>query len=53
MRSTRAPRPKDAREVRFILFDGEEATDDSRPFEATGIRGSKAYAERHDGELSR
>jgi len=47
----RAPRPKDAREVRFVLFDGEEATDDSRPFEETGIRGSKAYAKRHDGEL--
>jgi glutaminyl-peptide cyclotransferase len=47
----RAPRPHGAREVRFILFDGEEATDDSRPFEETGLRGSEAYAERHDGEL--
>jgi len=47
----RAPRPKDAREVRFVLFDGEEATDDSRPFTETGLRGSKAYAKRHDGEL--
>ena len=34
-----------------MLFDGEEATDDSRPFEATGLRGSTAYAKRHDGEL--
>ncbi len=47
----RAPRPEDAREIRFILFDGEEATDDARPFAETGIRGSKAYAKRHDGEL--
>ena len=27
-----ADRPEDARELRFLLFDGEEATDDSRPF---------------------
>ncbi|HYI17235.1 MAG TPA: M28 family metallopeptidase [Solirubrobacteraceae bacterium] len=47
----KAPRPKDAREIRFLLFDGEEATDDARPFLETGVRGSKAYAKRHDGEL--
>jgi hypothetical protein len=47
----RADRPENPREVRFLLFDGEEATDDSRPFEATGLRGSTAYAKRHDGEL--
>ena len=47
----KADRPADAREVRFLLFDGEEATDDSRPFEASGLRGSTAYAERHAGEL--
>ena len=34
-----------------MLFDGEEATDDSRPFVATGIRGSKAYAARHRGDV--
>jgi glutaminyl-peptide cyclotransferase len=35
------------REIRFALFDGEEATDDRRPFEATGLRGSRAFARRH------
>jgi glutaminyl-peptide cyclotransferase len=44
-------RPKGAPEIRFVFFDGEEATDDSRPFEATGLRGSKAYAERHGEEI--
>jgi glutaminyl-peptide cyclotransferase len=44
-------RPKGAPEVRFVLFDGEEATDDSRPFEATGLRGSRAYADRHAKEI--
>jgi glutaminyl-peptide cyclotransferase len=44
-------RPKDAPALRFLLFDGEEATDDSRPFTETGLRGSKAYAKRHRGEL--
>ncbi len=40
-------RPSGAPEIRFVFFDGEEATDDSRPFEATALRGSKAYAARH------
>src|SRR5918995_1432145 len=44
-------RPRGAPEVRFVFFDGEEATDDSQPFEATGLRGSKAYAQRHAHEL--
>jgi glutaminyl-peptide cyclotransferase len=44
-------RPKGAPELRFVLFDGEEATDDSRDFLATGVRGSKAYARRHAKEL--
>jgi hypothetical protein len=47
----RMDRPKGAPEIRFLLFDGEEATDDSRPFLETGLRGSKAYAKRHKGEL--
>ena len=47
----RVERPDDALELRFVLFDGEEATDDSRPFEETGLRGSKAYAGRHAGEV--
>ena len=33
-----------------MLFDGEEATDDA-DFYGTGVRGSKAYARRHAGEL--
>ena len=44
-------RPKGAPEIRFVFFDGEEATDDSQPFEATALRGSKAYAERHAKEI--
>ena len=44
-------RPKGAPEIRFVFFDGEEATDDSRPFEATGLRGSTAYADRHAEEI--
>ena len=44
-------RPKGAPELRFVLFDGEEATDDDRDFLATGVRGSKAYARRHADEL--
>ena len=47
----RTDRPAGAPELRFVLFDGEEATDDSRPFRATGLRGSTAYAERHAGEI--
>ena len=47
----RAQRPDGAPALRFLLFDGEEATDDTRPFIATGLRGSKAYAKRHRGEL--
>jgi Zn-dependent M28 family amino/carboxypeptidase len=43
----RTPRPARAPELRFVLFDGEEATDDARPFTATGLRGSTAYARRH------
>jgi Zn-dependent M28 family amino/carboxypeptidase len=44
-------RPRGAPELRFVLFDGEEATDDDRDFLATGVRGSKAYARRHADEL--
>jgi len=44
-------RPRGAPEIRFAFFDGEEATDDSRPFEATALRGSKAYAARHGDDI--
>jgi hypothetical protein len=47
----RMDRPKGAPALRFVLFDGEEATDDSRPFLATALRGSKAYAKRHRGQV--
>jgi glutaminyl-peptide cyclotransferase len=47
----RLPRPPRAREVRFVLFDGEECDDDSRPFYSCGLRGSRAYARAHAKEL--
>jgi hypothetical protein len=47
----RTPRPKGAPELRFVFFDGEENPDDAQPFEAGGLRGSAAYAERHAGEI--
>jgi len=46
----RLERPRGAPELRFVFFDGEEATDDARFYE-TGLRGSKAYAARHADEL--
>jgi glutaminyl-peptide cyclotransferase len=47
----RTTRPEGAPELRFVLFDGEEATDDDRDFRATGLRGSSAYARAHASEL--
>jgi hypothetical protein len=47
----RIDRPRGAPEIRFVLFDGEEATDDSRPFRETGLRGSTAYVKRHRGDV--
>jgi hypothetical protein len=44
------PAAPDAREVRFVLFDGEElprAKAGSADFEADALRGSKAYAAAH------
>lgn len=43
-------RPKNAPPIRFVFFDGEEATDDS-DFYGTGVRGSKAYANKHAKEI--
>jgi glutaminyl-peptide cyclotransferase len=40
-------RPAGAPELRFVLFDGEEAVDDREPFYAEGDRGSKAYMAAH------
>lgn len=43
-------RPKNAPPIRFVFFDGEEATDDS-DFYGTGVRGSKAYASKHAKDI--
>lgn len=42
----RIDRPAGAPPLRFVFFDGEEATDD-KDFYGTGLRGSKAYVRRH------
>ena len=42
-----APRPRNARALRFVLFDGEEEPAGCTDFIACGIRGSTAYAKRH------
>jgi glutaminyl-peptide cyclotransferase len=41
------PRQANAREVRFVLFDGEEEPPGSTDFLADALRGSKAYAAAH------
>ena len=45
--------PKDHREIRFVLFDGEEdppgCTD--RDFQFCALRGSRAYAAAHPGQI--
>ena len=48
-----APRPNGARELRFVLFDGEEEPPegDGGDFYAAALRGSKAYAARHADAL--
>ncbi len=43
-------RSKNASPIRFVAFDGEEATDDN-DFYGTGLRGSKPYAKKHAKEL--
>lgn len=43
---SRAKRPKNAPPIRFVLFDGEEATDDE-DFYGTGVRGAKAYVNKY------
>lgn len=47
----RAKRPANARELRFVFFDGEESPDDERDFYSSGLRGSRAYAARHAREI--
>jgi Peptidase family M28 len=52
----RVPRPAGAREVRFVLFDGEEPADglpeESTDFYNEGLRGSRAYVARHPGRTA-
>jgi glutaminyl-peptide cyclotransferase len=40
-------RPRDAREIRFVLFDGEEEPPGSTDFATDALRGSKAYVRAH------
>jgi glutaminyl-peptide cyclotransferase len=50
------PRPAGAREVRFVLFDGEEPEaglpEESRDFYHKGLRGSRAYVAEHPGRTA-
>jgi glutaminyl-peptide cyclotransferase len=52
----RLPRPAGAREVRFVLFDGEEPEaglpEESADFYNEGLRGSRAYVEAHPGRTA-
>jgi len=51
---SRARRPRDANEIRFVLFDGEEdplGCTDAR-FYTCALRGSRAYAAAHAGQIS-
>ena len=48
----RLPRPANAREVRFVLFDGEEAPEGCEDFLACGVRGSRAYLRAHRDEVA-
>ncbi|HEY6772016.1 MAG TPA: M28 family metallopeptidase [Solirubrobacterales bacterium] len=52
-RTLPAELPEDHREIRFVLFDGEEdppgCTD--RDFQSCALRGSRAYAAAHPGEI--
>ena len=43
-------RPANAPPIRFVAFDGEEATDDD-DFYGTGLRGSKPYARKNASKL--
>jgi glutaminyl-peptide cyclotransferase len=49
----RLKRPRDAREVTFVLFDGEEPPsglpEDSPDFADSGLRGSRAYVKANPG----
>jgi glutaminyl-peptide cyclotransferase len=46
-----ARRPANAREIRFVLFDGEEEPPNSTDFKTDALRGSKAYVRAHRGQV--
>ncbi len=46
-----AARPPNAREIRFVLFDGEEEPPGSTDFRTDALRGSKAYVRAHRREV--
>ena len=52
----RSDRPAGAREVRFVLFDGEEPAvglpEESADFYHSGLRGSRAYVAAHPGRTA-
>jgi hypothetical protein len=50
-RVLRRAAPANPREVRFVLFDGEESPKGCDDFLTCGIRGSRAYAAQHAKEL--
>lgn len=53
---SRVRRPPGARELRFVLFDGEEPSaglpEESIDFYHSGLRGSRAYVARHPGRTA-
>jgi glutaminyl-peptide cyclotransferase len=55
-RALAAESPRPAREIRFVLFDGEEPAaglpEESVDFYNAGLRGSRAYVERHPGRTA-
>jgi hypothetical protein len=52
-RNLRSDLPADHREIRFVLFDGEEAPPgcEDRDFQYCALRGSRAYAAAHPGQI--
>ena len=49
----KARRPRNAPELRFVLFDGEEEAAGCDDFARCGMRGSKAYVRRHGARSTR
>ncbi|MBI5104919.1 MAG: Zn-dependent exopeptidase M28, partial [Solirubrobacterales bacterium] len=47
----RLPRSERAREIRFVLFDGEEEPRPTEDFYRDALRGSKAYVQAHAEEV--